>query len=170
MSDLNDLYQTQGAASAPSAASPAVTSEKASPSHATGAEAPVLETPPGLPQEYIDANLKDQPMPTVMELTAIADAGPKPLNARLLPVGESMLNATDIPYRPGTEPRMVQDRIDQGPRIFVCRAQRDQFEQDIKDGKEPSAAPRPKGQTVAHPDTLKPGTFITGESRVYRPG
>jgi hypothetical protein len=152
MRDLNDLYKKEADGAAP----------------APGTEAPILETPPGLPQEYIDINLKNQPLPAVIDMSSIAQEEEKDLNFRRVPGGESMCHVTNIPYRPGIEPRIVQDRIDQGPRVFASRVQRDQFEKD-RDEKEDQSKARPKGPTLPHPDTLKPGTFITGESKVYRP-
>ncbi len=133
--------------------------------------APTIETPPGLPQEYIDINLKNQPLPAIADMATIAaELKEKPLNARLVPGGESMCNATNIPYSPGRESAVVKDRIAQGPHVFVSRAQREKFEKDFDEEKDKGTQPGSKGPTVAHPDTLKPGTFITGESRVYRPG
>lgn len=166
MKSLSDLYQKKGAVAAPSAPSPAVPSEKA-PEPVT-AEAPVLETPPGLPQEYIDANLKNQPLPPAFDMAAVEADKAKPLNIRLLP-SETMCSASDIPYVPNYEARIVKDRIEQGPRVFVTHAQRIKFEKDFAD-KVQAEKTEPKGPTLAHPDTLKPGVFITGESKVYRPG
>lgn len=155
MRDLSDLYKkdTDGGAQA---------------AEPVKSDAPVLETPPGLPQEYIDINLKNQPLPAVVDMASISQEEEKGLSFRRLLVGESMCHATDIPYRPGTEPKIVQDRIDQGPRVFMSRVQRDQFEK-TRDEKASETQARPKGPTMPHPDTLKPGTFITGESKAYRP-
>lgn len=138
---------------------------------AASKEAPKIETPPGLPQEYIDINLLNQPLPAIADMATIAEEQrAKPLNARLVPGGESLCNATDIPYSPGRESAVVKDRIAQGPHAFVSRAQREKFEKDFDEEKSQVTKPGQVGQKVAHPDTLKPGTHITGESRVYRPG
>jgi hypothetical protein len=133
-------------------------------------EAPVIETPPGLPMEYVEMNLKNQPLPSVMDMATITGEEVKPLNVRLMPGAESMINATDIPYSPGKPSRVVQDRIDQGPRVFVSRLQREKFEKDFHEEKSQASQEGAQSPKIAHPDTLKPGTFITGDSQVYRPG
>src|SRR5277367_1051831 len=100
MNSLSDLYKKEGVVAAPSAPPLAATSvdAKAPPSTSAGTAAPILETPPGLPQEYIDVNLKNQPLPQNADMAAFEYEKEKPLNIRLIPAGESMCNATDIPY------------------------------------------------------------------------
>jgi hypothetical protein len=168
MKSLDDLYKKREDAAAPSATPSAAPSVQKAPS-SSEATAPISENPPGLPQEYIDINLKEQPLPEVADMAAVEQMKDRPLNARRLLSGESMCHVTNIPYRPGTEPEIVQDRIDQGPRVFANRAEKEKFERDPHEEKADETKV-PKKPTVAHPDTLKPGTFITGESRVYRPG
>lgn len=167
---LDDLYEKKGDAAAPSATPPAVTSETAAGPQApppTDA-APAFEAPPGLPQEYIDANLKNQPLPQVVDIATAMRAEEKKLNVRLMPGGESLCNATDIPYTPGYESQVVKDRIAQGPRVFLTSAEKERFVHGTKD--QAPAKDHEKGPTIAHPDTLRPGTFITGDSPAYRPG
>jgi hypothetical protein len=164
--NLTDLYKKKGDDAAPSASPPAVTSEKAP--EPSGAPAPNFEAPPGLPQVYIDVNLKDQPLPEVIDMATAVAADTKKISARLMPGGESLCNATDIPYSPGYESKVVSDRIAQGPRVFLTSAERERFlngEQTKVQEKD-----HEKGPTIAHPDTLKPGTYITGDSPAYRPG
>lgn len=164
MKDLSDLYSTK----APSPAAPA---PQAAPAPAPAAEEKpktMLDTPPGLPQEYIDANLINQPLPPVLDMSTIGMDKAKPLNVRLLP-NESLINATDIPYTPGYEAKVVRERIEQGPRVFVTSAQREKFEKDFDEKKQASPISK-KAPTLAHPDTLRPGTHIKGDSPVYRPG
>ncbi len=168
MKSLDDLYQKKVADAAPSASATAATSVKEAPSSST-TEAPVLETPPGLPQKYVDINLKNQPLPAVIDMATAMAEQEKPMAIRLIPTGETLINATDIPFIPGRESKIVKDRIQQGPHVFVSRAQKEKFEQDLHEEKSKETPARSKGPTVAHPDTLKPGTFITGESFVYRP-
>jgi hypothetical protein len=178
MKSLTDLYKkeplaqtlTDALADAGLQPPPAPPAPAPAPAPAKKEEEPkqVMETPPGLPQEYIDANLLNQSLPPVLDMDAVAQEKAKPLNVRLTP-NESLINATDIPYSPGTEPRVVRERIDQGPRVFVTSAQRDKFEKDF-DEKKPEASISKTPPKLAHPDTLKPGTHIKGESPAYRPG
>ena len=142
-------------------------SKPSAPAPESKKEVPILEVPPGLPQEYIDANLKNQPLPEAVDpLTLIEQQKPRPLNTRIVPQGESLCNAENIPYAPGYESQVVRDRIAQGPRVFVSIAQKEAFEHGIQKAQET----RPPGPTLAHPDTLRPGTHITGEYVPYRPG
>lgn len=181
MKSLSDLYKkdapplakalveamTDAGLTQPPAPAPAPAKAQA-PAPEKKEEQQIMETPPGLPQEYIEANLKNQPMPQTVDMEALAQEKAKPLNVRLMP-NESLINATDIPYSPGSEPRVVRERIDQGPRVFVSSAQRERFEKDF-DEKNQQAPISKKGPTLAHPDTLRPGTHIKGDSPVYRPG
>lgn len=179
MKSLSDLYQKKVPATEPAVQEKLVQAPPFQPkaevkiadaktSEPKKNEAPVMETPPGLPQEYIDVNLKNQPLPPVLDVSTFEQEKEKPLNIRLLP-GESLCNATDIPYTPGYEPKIVTARIDQGPRAFVSRVQQERFNKDF-DEKNQKVQAAPKGPTLAHPDTLRPGTFIKGESPAYRPG
>lgn len=169
MKSLSDLYQKRGAVAAPSATSPAVPSaDEKAPPPSSGAAAPILETPPGLPQEYIDANLKNQPLPPTMEATMVEAEQERPLNVRIVPNGESMCNATSIPYTPGYESSVVKSRIAQGPHVFTSRAEKERFEKGLDEKSQEQV--EAKGPILAHPDTLRPGTFIKGESPAYRPG
>jgi|CXWL01.1.fsa_nt_gi hypothetical protein len=168
MKDLSDLYSKPMASTAPEA--PAFTAPAPAPQATAAPDAEEkkqsLDVPPGLPQEYIDANLINQPLPPVLDMSSISMEKAKPLNVRLLP-NESLINATDIPYTPGYEPKVVRERIEQGPRVFVTSAQREKFEKDFD---EKTQAPiSKKAPTLAHPDTLRPGTHIKGDSPVYRP-
>lgn len=180
MKSLNELYSTAPTPPASPTPVPAASPTPVPPASPTPVpeaaatekkdESPVIETPPGLPMEYVEINLKNQPLPSVLDMASITGEEVKPLNVRLMPGVESIINATDIPYSPGKPSRVVQDRIDQGPRVFVSRLQRDKFEKDFHEEKSQEPQAGAQGPTIAHPDTLKPGTFITGESRVYRPG
>ena len=128
-----------------------------------------IESPPGLPQAYIDVNFKNQPVPEPIDLSAIEAqaAASSVLAVRRVPGGESMCNVTDIPFTPGYEPPVVTARIAQGPRVFASRAGKEQHDH----AKEAAEVVRePKAPTLAHPDTSKPGRFIRGDSPPYRPG
>jgi len=165
MKSLSDLYkkEEQAAAPAPSAPAPEPVAEDKS--------APSLQTPPGLPQEYVETILKNQPLPEAQDPMILAqEQAPKPPSFSALPGGETLCNATDIPYTPGYEGRLVTERIAQGPRAFVSRAQKAKFERENLDEKKETKEAPPRAPTLAHPDTLRPGTFIKGESPVYRPG
>jgi hypothetical protein len=175
--NLEELYASEGGAKAPLAPPPGTPAslpvsdgapEPAAEVPATQVTpAPAFESPPGLPQAYIDANLANQPLPQVIDAVFAEEQGPPPLNVRLVPGGESMCHVTDIPYSPGSEPKAVRDRIAQGPRVFLSRAAKAKFDEGSHEEKEKAHR---SGPTIAHPDTLKPGTFIKGDSPPYRPG
>ena len=162
--NLSDLYKKEGTPAAPSATSPAAPSEKAP--EPSGAPAPEFESPPGLPQEYIDINLKNQAVPEILNVATVMQEE-RGLSFRKTS-RESLCNATSIPYSPGRESKAVADRVAQGPRIFLSTVQKDLVDQGLDEKKEEPV--RISGPTIAHPDTLKPGTFIRGDSQVYRPG
>jgi hypothetical protein len=165
--NLKDLYKKEGDGTAPSVTPPAVTSVESA-SAPEKASAPILQTPPGLPQEYIDANLMNQALPVVTE-QQVEEAKTKPLNYRVLATGETLCHKDNIPYHPGVEGKLIQERIAQGPRVFVSRAQKERFERD-PDEKTTPTQNDPKGPTLAHPDTLRAGTVIRGDAVIYRPG
>jgi hypothetical protein len=163
--NLSDLYKKEGDVAAPSATPPAGTSEEKV-SGPSVAPAPDFESPPGLPQEYIDINLKNQAVPEILDVATVMQEE-RGLSFRRTS-RESLCNATSIPYSPGRESKAVADRVAQGPRIFLSTVHKDLVESGLDEKKEEKA--RTQGPTIAHPDTLCPGTFIKGDSPAYRPG
>jgi hypothetical protein len=125
-----------------------------------------IQTPPGLPLAYVEMNLQDQPVPQP-PTEEMAQEQKKPLGHELTPGVATMCHRECISYRPGTEVRLTQERIDQGPHVFVSRAQRDAHDRGQHEEEESRA---PQGPTLAHPNTLRAGTYIKGESAPYRPG
>ena len=135
------------------------------------AEAPAkksipIQVPPGLPQEYIDANLQEQPVPQPLG-EDVAQTQKKPLGHELTPGVATMCHRECIPYAPGQQGRLIQERIAQGPRVFVSLAQKEEFERGPDEEKE-EGAPRPPALPQA--DTGRAGTYVKGESIPYRPG
>ena len=166
MKSLTDLYKKkEGAAVSAAPSTGAPTTGKAPEPEKD--DVPIMETPPGLPQEYIDANLMNRPLPQIIDMETAQAEQVKPLNIRAI-INETMSRATDVPYVPGYESKVVTERINQGPRVFLSRAQKEKFYKEL-DEKKPLVSPDAKAPSIAHPDTLKPGTFIKDESRAYRP-
>jgi len=75
-------------------------------------------------------------------------------------------NAEAIPFTPDAEPRAVKDRIAQGPAVYRSNAERDAKEKLPPPVTAPITKNRP---TIAHPDMLRPGRYIKGDSPPYRP-
>lgn len=125
-----------------------------------------IQIPPGLPQAYIDVNLQEQPVPQPLS-DDIAQDQAKPLAHQLFPGVVTMCQRDSVPYRPGPESAVVQERIAQGPHAFVSRAQKDAFERGRDEEK---ARKEPRAPTLPQADTSKAGVYVKGESAPYRPG
>jgi len=168
--DIEDLYKKDvNAASAPPASGQEGQAPGSPEAPAPQAAKAIMETPPGLPEAYVKANLQEQPIPQFLDQeAALAQSAAKPLNYRILPNAATLCHVDNIPYFPGREARLVTERVAQGPRVFLTQAAKEGFTKDFDGQKEETQKPKPP--TLAHPDTLRPGTHIKGESAVYRPG
>jgi type IV secretory pathway VirB10-like protein len=138
---------------------------EAKPAPKTEAKPAPIQIPPGLPQSYVDVNLQEQAVPQALAEEA-AQEQKKPMSYEITPGVVTMCHRDCISYRPGPEGRLTQERIDQGPRVFVSRVQKAAYDR----GEHEEETIEPKGPTLAHPDTLRPGTYVKGESAPYRPG
>ena len=168
MKDISELYDKK-----PSSPAPKKAEAKAEGSQGEKKiEVPLIETPPGLPQEYIDKVLVDEAgipsVPTIQE-ESLRSATP-PLNMKTT-AKPTLAHVETIPYAPGSNSRLVEERIAQGPRVFRSEAERINFQKE-DDEKEKVIVPDKKGQgKMAHPDTSKAGRVIRGEPMSdYRPG
>ena len=159
MIDPTKLFDKKGEPSSGSTA--ATPEEKASGSSA--AQMPDLEIPPGLPQSYVDANLKNQPIPAVLEDANQAEAAREPQKNFRVIEKTTLCNVENIPYAPGHEPASVTERVSQGPRVHYTIP----TEEGSRAHEEKK--PKPPVAKVIHPDTSKPGRVVRGEPPPYRP-